>query len=64
MNTPHHDPIAAAINRQLEMERNDRLYRKLRAALCVPEGEAVDISLEADTPDQFDAIVDQLPEVA
>lgn len=61
---PYVDHITLAIQNQLQMERNARRYRKLRAALCAPQGDAVELSLEADTPDEFDAMVDQLPEVA
>lgn len=57
----HQDPIAAAIEAHIRLEREAALYRKLRAALCMPRGEVVDIPLEADTPEQFDAIVDSLP---
>lgn len=60
----HQDPIAAAIEAHIRLEREAALYRKLRAALCTPQGEAVDLSLEADTPEQFDAIVDTLPDAA
>lgn len=58
------DPIQRAIDAHLLLERNAARYLKLRAALCLPQGEAVDLSLEADTPEQFDAIIDTLPEVA
>lgn len=54
--------IQRAIDAQIQLERNAARYLKLRAALCVPQGEAVELSLDADPPDQFDALVDTLPD--